>query len=177
MATQYLQLPVKPKLVKTLFTQTASKTVADTDVETTLLSSGVGSLTLPANFLKVGTVLRVYLCGFHSSTSNPTATIKVKFGSTEISSGSDSSGNGTAKAFHIRCSITCRSVGASGSVVACGEYVELHNNGSSISLLGTAAVTVDTTTEQTLDLTFKWSAAAAGNTITCVNAVVEALNW
>jgi len=36
--------------------------------------------------------------------------------------------------------------------------------------------TIDTTTDNTIDLTYQWSSANAGNTITITNASIEVLN-
>lgn len=65
-----------------LFVQTASATIANSTTETTISSTGVGRLTLPANFFIIGRTIRITGRGFHSSTANPNITLKIKFGST-----------------------------------------------------------------------------------------------
>ena len=65
-----------------LYAQTANSTpVTGTTVETTLIDGGVGSLTVPANFFKVGDSFSVTMGGHISSVNNDTLRIKVKSGS------------------------------------------------------------------------------------------------
>lgn len=160
-----------------LFTQTASATVANTTAETALSSTGEGSLTLPANYLRVGRTIRVKAWGYHSSTAGPTIRIRIKLGSTTVlDTTAINSGNGTNKMWTVDGVITCRTTGGSGTVFGQGFYAELHPSGTTDSMVNTGATTVDTTATQAISVTAQWGTANAGNTITCTNLTVETQN-
>lgn len=163
-----------------LFVQTGSVTVANTTTETALTGGGTGSLTLPANFFVVGTHLRIFGNGYHSNTNGDTLRIKVKLGSTVLlDTGAQSSAGSTNDGFIINANITCRTVGASGTVMAQGEYKEYTGTPSShdtYQLVNTSTITIDTTASQTLSITAQWGTASASDTITLTNFTVECLN-
>lgn len=158
-----------------LFVQTDTVTVANTVTETAISGTGVGSLVLPANFFIVGRSIRLRGFGYHSSTGNPTITLRVKFGSTVVGSVSGASGNGSTDGFEFDGIITCRTTGASGTVQSQGKYQELQNSGLTEGGGSTSTVTIDTTASQTVSLTIEWGTANAGNTISLTNFILERL--
>jgi hypothetical protein len=160
----------------TLFTQTSDATCANTTTETTLTSTGVGTLTLPANFFVSGKTIKLQAYGFHSSTSGATLTIRVKLGSTTILTATGSSGTDTNAVIIMDTMITCRTTGASGTVAGQGVYSEMGNSPNFRQMVNTSTVTVDTTASQAITMTAQWSAAAAGRTITVTNLSVQVLN-
>jgi hypothetical protein len=170
--TQYTS-GIKQWVDGSIFVQTADKTIANTVTETTILGTGDGTLTLPANFFVAGKTIKFDIQGYHSSTGNPTVTVKIKLGGTVIATGTGSSGNGSTDGFTIAGTITCRTTGAGGTVVAAGFYDEWHTNGLKIGLVQTGTTTIDTTTSQVLDITVTWGTAAAGNTITSQIGLIE----
>ena len=176
MASTFISLPIEAKSTKTLFTQTASVTIADTVTQTSVVSTGVGSVTLPANFFVVGKTVRVTALGFHSSTGSPSVNVRIKVDGVTIATGTVASGNGTDDGFVIEGILTCRSTGVSGTLQGQGRYAELHSSGAQVGLVDLAPETIDTTIANVVDVTFKWNTAAAGNTITCTNVTLEALN-
>ena len=160
-----------------LFTQTDTVTVADTVTETALTGTGVGTLTLPANFFVAGKTLKIRALGYHSSTASPNITLRFKLGSTTVlTTGTISSGNATDEAWICDAFLTCRTTGATGTVIGQGYYDELHGVGSTGGMVNTAATTIDTTASQAISLTVEWGTANAGNTISCTNLVIEILN-
>lgn len=64
--------------LQTLFTSTATQTVASTVTETTILGTGSGSLTIAANYLTVGKLLRLYIRGLYSTPALNIGNISVK---------------------------------------------------------------------------------------------------
>lgn len=159
-----------------LFSQTSTVTVANTLTETSLVGTGTGSVTLPANLLIPGRNLRIWVWGFHSSTANPTITIRVKIGGVTIGTASGSSGNGTNNSFVVNFLLTCRTVGATGTIISQGQYAELHTGGLVANLPSTTTTTVNTTGTLLLDVTSQWGTANAGNTMSATNVIVEQLN-
>jgi hypothetical protein len=158
-----------------LFVQTQTVTVANTTTETTLLGTGVGSLILPANFLIAGRSIRVRGFGYHSSTGNPTVTIRFKLGTTTVGTITGAGGNGTNDGFEFDGILTCRTTGASGTVQAQGKYQELHPAGLIEGGGNTSTTTLDTTINNQLNITFQWGTASASNTISLTNFILERL--
>ncbi|MCI0349283.1 MAG: hypothetical protein L0Z53_07655, partial [Acidobacteriales bacterium] len=167
------------------FSQTADQTHANSITETTLFGAGIGTLTLPANSLAVGKVIRITMSGFAASVSG-LITIALKLGGTTIESTSTTafSTPGGVGGFQIDAWISVRAIGASGSVVGGGRFEVFRvsngaftGEGSGRVALGQtrASVTVDTTIALAIDVTADWSIAAAGNTITCQQAFIEVL--
>jgi len=158
-----------------LYVATADATVGNTNVETSLVGTGVGSVTLPANFLTAGKSLRLRMYGYHSASGSPNVTVNIKFGSTIIvTSGVVVSNTSTNQGFDIDVDITCRSTGVSGTVSVQGRYTEYGN--ASFPMTNTAPVTIDTTSSQLVDITLTWGTGAPGNTSTATNFTIQTLN-
>lgn len=158
---------------RTLFSQTATGTVANTTTETTIVGSGTGTMVLPANFFLTGKTIRVRGYGFHSSTASPTLNLKIKLGSTVIcSTGAHTHHNASNGYFEFEAIITCRTTGGSGTVFAQGKFFDATDL---VPMGTTAAVTVATTSSQTVGVTATWGTASASNTISCTNLTLEVL--
>jgi len=160
--------------VNPLFTQTQTVTVANTAVETSLVGTGVGSVVIPANFFYVGRSLNIRVWGVHSSVANPNVTVNVKLnGSTVMTTGAHTSGNGTNDTFEMQGIITCRSTGVMGTVFSQGFYDEYNQNGAKQGMANTGTNTVDTTGPLTFDITFTWGTMSASNTISATNLTLQ----
>lgn len=171
---------IKQSMSGVLFTQTASQTVANTVTETTLFTTGIGSVTLPANFFAIGKDIRIRAKGYFSTTGNPNITFKAKYGSTAlVDSGAFTAGAGVANhLWFVDVVITCRTTGGTGTVFSqgMGKLFSAHTTVAEFDMETAAAVTIDTTASTAIDLTVTWGTADAGNTITCTNVSVEVLN-
>lgn len=153
-----------------LFRQSSATTVFNTVTESTLITSVTGTKTLNANFFTVGRILRGQVRGRYGTTGTPTLQIKVKLGSTTIldSGAVAMPNNATDKLCDIDFDIVCRTIGASGTVFGQGKMVYNDSTGQALLVLPmviTAAVTIDTTASQVVDVTATWGAADAANTI------------
>lgn len=162
---------------KQTFAQTATVTVSGTTDQTTLISSGTGSLTIPAASWFVGKTFKVVLHGTYSTSSTPpTLTIKIKFGTNVIATSSvNLSSNKSDVAYEARAELTCRSTGSSGTVFVMGMT---NTADGAIKKLnqGTTASTVDLSTNQTLNITATLSDASAGNAVSAYLILLEAMN-
>lgn len=155
-----------------LFASTADATVANTATETTLFGSGVGTKTLPANYLVAGKTITVVVRGrMGSKTVSPgSLTIKVKLGSTVVWSGAVTPAASLANDYaEVKADITCRTTGASGTVFA--QSVFLYNDGVTTAVnapdgANITTSTIDTTATQVVDVTATWATADPANTIT-----------
>lgn len=159
------------------FVATAGATLANSDTETSIIGTGSGSLTLAAAYLTAGKTLRLTAYGFISTTGTPTLTVKFKLGATTIcSSGAVTTASGLATALlSIDLLLTCRTTGATGTVIAAGQV----GIGTTVNVLyptsGTTS-TVDTTGTLAASLTGQWSAADPANTLTMTNVILHKLN-
>lgn len=158
---------------------TTGKTVANTVTETSLIPTGVGTLTLPANFLLVGKTARLKAWGTYSVTGTPTMQIKFKAGTTILADTLAVSMAAIAgAAWEYEAIVTCVTAGSSGKYWAQGGGIFSKGNGSSPVYLNapqTGIQSINTTTPAAFDLTATWGTASASNTITCSNLTVEIL--
>ncbi len=173
---QTFESGIKQSLVGAIFTQTADTTVANTTTETSIIGTGIGTISLPGSFFTAGKTINFHVHGYHSSTGNPTLTVRVKLGSTTVCSGIVTSGNGSTQGFNIDGLITCRTTGTTGTVSAGGEFSELHSSGQTTGLIQTGTTTINTTSSQVLSITVQWGTASAGNTITSQISAWTVLN-
>lgn len=167
----------------TMFTATADAAVSNTVTETTILGTGVGTKTIEANMLRVGMTFRITVLGYVADTGTPTLRIRWKLGSTTIADtgavalSANLSGN---EMFTATFTFTCRTLGATGTVMGQGRFIYHTTTGSStdvpINVVNTAATTIDTTAAQAVDVTAEWGTADAANTITATNAIIEIIN-
>lgn len=155
-----------------LFAQTANSTpITNTDVETSLINGGVGTLTVPANGFSVGDSFRAVFGGVLNVANNQTIRIKVKAGSTVLlDSGVQSISNITNDIFTLNIDFTIRQLGAAGvaSIVSLGgfHYVKTANGTVQGFAFNTVNnTTFDTTISNTLDVTVQWGDANTGNNI------------
>lgn len=171
---------ITQNLSATLFTGTANANVVNTVTETTIIGTGSGSLALPANFFVAGKTIRITLKGGIETTGTPTLRIRIKLGSTTIL---DTTAitlvaiTGT-QLFEITAELTCRSTGASGSVMGEGKFNYFSSKTviNPVSMYLGTAVTVDTTAAQTIDVTAEWGTASSANAIRHRISAFEVLN-
>jgi hypothetical protein len=85
-AMEYSGSGLDQKFVGCAFTGTADQTASNTASETSITPSGVGTLTIPANFLVAGKTLRIKAGGKYSTdgAAGPDLNLKIKLGSTII---------------------------------------------------------------------------------------------
>jgi len=172
---------VRQTIDTALFTQTANKTIANTTTETTVIGTGVGTVTLPANFFTVGKTIRYKTKGYLSGTNGDNITTKIKLGSvTAVTDTSALPATLTNVIFDLEISLTCRTVGATGTVIGEGRVLLSGGQGfatvTMLPLLMTTTATVDTTASNAFDVTFTWGAARVGNSMTTTVGMLEVIN-
>lgn len=152
------------------------------------------NVTIPANYLQDGRVLRLTAYGRHTAASTPTLTFRVRWGGISgtvlCASGAMVCGTVTAGMWKVEVLIQVRSNGSSGSVFAVGNArlgedatstVGSATNAGAEDLMGSAgvatpaAVTVDLTADAALALTAQFGTAGS-NALTGHIYVIEALN-
>lgn len=162
--------------IQVVYIATSTGTVANSATEGTVIgSSGVGSLDLPADFFAEGVVLRVTARGYYSSVAG-TANLRMrmKLGSTIVLNTGDFAPPTTSNQYwEISALITCRSDGASGTLMPSGHMS--YDDGAGQGMIETSVKSLDTTAQQTFDLTADWDAADASNKVVCTNLLLEKL--
>jgi hypothetical protein len=156
----------------TLFSTTASTTVTAASA-TTLIGTVTGSLTVAANTFTAGSVTEFMGQGFYTSTGLRTLTIDLKIGgTTRISTGAITAPGATLGTWRLRCVVTTRTAGASGTQIANCIF---EMTGATLVAPGEGPMqtsttwTVDTTGTLALDLQATWDATTGAPTITATN--------
>jgi hypothetical protein len=141
-----------------LFSQTADgPSVGNTLVETSIVGSGVGSLSIPANTLKAGDSFHLKIGGLISTQPNHKITIRAKSDGVVLeSTGLITLELATSQPWELELDFTVRLIGATGEMKTNGNFIYNRNTGSYIGkALGDTEI-FDTTTANTLDVTAEW---------------------
>jgi len=166
--------PVLPlPVVYGLFAQTANSTiVTNTTTESTLIGTGVGTLSVPANGFSVGDSFRAVFGGVMNAGNNETIRIKLKSGSVILlDSGLQNTGSSVVDdVWSLNVDFTIRQIGTAGvaSIVSLGSFHYTKTNNASVQGFGFNVVnntTFNTTISNTLDVTVQWGSASTGNNI------------
>lgn len=160
-----------------IFVKTNSTIVSNTVTETSLVGSGVGSTNIAANRLTDGTVLRIKASGIFTNTAE-TFTFRVKFGTTTLASGAFAVFPVTAGYWEINATVTVRTAGASGAVIAGGTGINSAPDSTyteTFPVFKVTETTVDTTAAQGIHITVQHDSAVSGTTVVCQQMIVETL--
>ena len=162
-----------------LFAQTALGTaITNTIVETSMIGTGVGSLSVPANFFKVGDSFALKMCGNLSSASNEDIHIRIKSNGIVIGDlGVFAMKIATNKYFELVVDFTITKIGGPGvaELFVNGQYSYNHNaagelDGKNFALISNT--TFNTTILNTLTITGQWGLANINNSIQSQNFVL-----
>jgi hypothetical protein len=155
-----------------LFTQTVSSTpITNTIVESSLISTGVGSLSVPANAFQVGDSFHAKLIGHLSCNGSATLRLRVKSGTVILAdTGVINMEAATNKHWEINIYFTVRTLGAVGvaSIASGGIFSYTKNSGTNFEGTNFSIInntTFDTTVSNTLTITAEWGAANAADSI------------
>jgi len=155
-----------------LFAQTVSSTpVTATVTESSLIGTGVGTLTVPANSFKVGDSFHAKLIGHMSCVGSATLEIRVRSGSTLLAdTGVIALDATTNKHWEINVYFTIRSLGVAtvASMASGGLFSYIKNSGTNFEGANFSIInntTFDTTVINTLNITAQWNTNNSGNSI------------
>ena len=151
-----------------LFSQTGSSTpVSGTTVETSIIGSGAGTLSVPTNGFRVGDSFNGKLNGHISCVGSAEIQIRVKANSVLLGdTGVIALDASTNKHWQLDLNFTIRSIGSVGSIVSYGSFGYIKNSG--LNFEGSNFVTItplDTTILNTIDITVEWNTNNSGNSI------------
>lgn len=145
-----------------LFAQTGNSTPITSNVEGTLIDSGVGTLSVPANGFSVGDSFRADFGGVLSCKPNETLTIRVKAGSTVLSvSPSLTIPSTNNQVWLLNINFTIRAIGPAGtaSIVVLSNFHILKQASGTQEGFGWNTIKsteFNTTIPNTLDVTVQW---------------------
>ena len=156
-----------------LFSQTTSSTpVTNTIVATSIIASGVGSLSVPANGFSVGNSFVALLSGKMSSLNNAQIEFHFSSGGVVLADSSVLTLSATTnKNWQMVVYFTIRAIGGAGtaSIVTSGNFTYNKDSANIPEALGFSNInstTFNTTISNTISITAQWGSASASNTIT-----------
>jgi hypothetical protein len=165
-----------------IYAQVANKALSNSDVETSMFNDtgARGSRTIKSGTLKVGDIIKLKSTGIFGDTGTPTAALKIKMNAVELVSSTVTHANlGQNLFYDIEFLITVREIGATGKVAGAGKTffkeITTASGGLFRALQGATDITVNTTIDQTIDLTYQWGTASASNNLTSRNFTIEIL--
>jgi hypothetical protein len=167
----------KPQVVG-LFAQTADGPVVNGTLPLTIIGPGVGSLTVPRDYFKVGDSFRATLMGHITNPNNETIVIKTVCSTGTLSSTGTISLNATTnKHWQLDVIFTIRAIGGPGvaSILSAGQFTYTSDpatqfEGGDFSI--EENMTFDTGVPQTLDVLVQWGSNDPTNVIYCESFVL-----
>lgn len=165
------------RLARTIFTQTASKTITNTTDETSHFNDtgAIGSRTIPAKFLRKGSIIRIQAFSDLTNLSNPTNVLKVKIGDTEIVTSSSQLGVNTNSLAELKLELIVTAEGATGKILMQGYTKVVGGTNPQRKLMATTPIDFNTLIENELDVTYTWGTANEANVLKCTNASIEVI--
>ena len=158
-----------------LYAQTTqSATLTNTTTETSIVGTGVGSLTIPANHFVVGDSYHAKIGGVISAQNNDTITIRIKTGSTVLATtGLITLEAVTGMGWECELDFTVAAIGATGSMCTNGNFAYNRDTGSLEGFVFQDVETFDTTIANTLEITAEWGQAKTQDQIYSSNFVLH----
>jgi hypothetical protein len=162
-----------------LYAQTSLGTlITNTTVETSLIGTGVGTLTVPANGFNVGDSFTAKICGNISCANNETIRIRIKSdGNVIADAGVFQMKITTNKYFELIIEFTITKIGGLGvaELFVNGQYSYNQNANTNLDGVNFALIsntTFDTTIANSLTITAQWGASKVENKIQSQNFVL-----
>ena len=175
-----LQANYLPSTSYGLFAQTTSSIPATGITEKSIIGTGVGTLTVPANAFQIGDSFTLASDGLVSSLSSATLEIHVKTlaGAVLCDTGIINMALATNKPFLLSLYFTIRTLGGVGvaSISSGGLFSYIRNGGTQFEgyvLSQINTTTFNTTIDNTLVVTAQWNTGSASNTIQSFNFVLQ----
>ena len=163
-----------------LYAQTALGTnITNTIVDTSLIGTGVGTLTVPANAFKIGDSFTLKMCGHLSCANNETIHIRIMSNGIVIGDlGVFQMKITTNKHFELVSDFTITKIGGAGvaEIFVNGQYSYNQNANTQLDGVNFALAsntTFNTTITNTLTITAHWGSAKVANSIQSQNFVLS----
>jgi hypothetical protein len=147
-----------------LYSQTSIKTVVNTNVETSLIGTGVGSLSVPANYFQNGYSF-LYKTGgiFRDSANGQLIRFRLRNSGVLFDSGILVLSNvNTLRGWNIETQFTYYG----GNIISNFSFSYTDGNNDSFGFTNQGTNAINNAVPNTLDFTVQWTTASANNTIT-----------
>tara|TARA_R110002020_G_scaffold176958_4_gene369625 strand:- start:6105 stop:6620 length:516 start_codon:yes stop_codon:yes gene_type:complete len=157
-----------------LYAQTVqSATVTNTTTETSIIGTGLGGLTVPADTFQVGDSYHGKVGGVISNQNGDDITLRIKTGATILAStGIISLERATSQGWECELDFTIATIGATGTICTNGNFAYNRNGGSLQGYVFQDVQPLDTTISNTLDITVEWNQAKTQDEIYSANFVL-----
>lgn len=162
-----------------LWTQiTDGATLVNTLVETSILGTGLGTLSVPANSFQVGDTFHLKICGNLNAQNNAKLTIRLHSNGIDIgTTGLLTLVATTNQPWELQADFTIRAVGVAGvGVLLTNGTFNYKGNASSsfegINFYNLDTTTFDTTIANTLDVVAQWGTASLSNSINTYQVIL-----
>lgn len=175
-----IAMPNGANIAHTIYQGRGSLSLSGTSEQSCFVGTGDGNQTLQPAAMFLGARFRISCAGIGltGALNVSTVTVKVKFGSTVISTGVTAALPASLAAIPFRGDVVCviRSTGASGTASCTGGLTYATGLSSSAPLLtdltATSPVTIDTTATQKLDATVTLSSAIGSPSLAVYDAYI-----
>jgi len=166
-----------PATLYGLYSQTANSATINTTGEQSIVGSGVGSLSIPADAFIVGDSFHAKIGGVLNATGGGGRSeliVKIKTGATILAStGVFDLDTATNQGWECELDFTIATIGATGSICTNGNFAYVKDNDRKVSgYIFQDVQTIDTTISNTLDITVEWNVLNAGDDIYSANFVL-----
>lgn len=166
-------VPTPPPTIGFYAQTVVSSTITNTTTETSIVGSGVGTLSVPANGFLVGDSFHAKIGGVISAQNGDDITINIKTGATVLATtGLISLEAVTSLGWEMEMDFTIASIGAAGDMCTNGNFAYNRNTGSLEGFVFQDVQTIDTTIINTLDITIQWNQAKTADEIYSANFVL-----
>ena len=157
-----------------LYAQTVqSPTITNTTDERSIVGTGVGGLSVPANGFSVGDSYHGKIGGVISCQNNDQITIRVKTGAVTLATtGLITLTPATSQGWEIELDFTIATTGVTGTICTNGNFAYNRDTGSLQGHVFQDVVTFDTTITNTLDVHVQWAQAKTQDQIYSSNFVL-----
>lgn len=150
-----------------------STTITNTTTESSIVGSGVGTLSVPADTFIVGDSFHAKIGGIISASNGDEITIRIKTGSIVLAStGLISLEAVTNLGWEIELDFTITKIGAIGEISTNGNFAYNRNTGSLEGFVFQDVQNIDTTIANNLDVTVEWNQAKTADQIYSSNFVL-----
>jgi hypothetical protein len=160
-----------------LYSQTVQSATINTAPEQSIIGTGVGTLSVPANGFSVGDSFHGKIGGKINATGGGGRSeiiIKIKTGTTVLATtGAFDLDNATNQGWECELDFTIASLGATGSICTNGNFAYTKDGSRQVfGYIFQDVQTIDTTVANTLDITVEWNVLNGGDDIYSANFVL-----
>jgi len=163
--------------VSSLYAQTVQGAVINTVGEQSIIGTGVGGLTVPADWFRVGDSYHGKIGGLINATgggNRSEITINIKTGATILATtGQFDLDLATNQGWECELDFTIASIGATGTICTNGNFAYTKDGNRSVfGYIFQDVEVIDTTIANTLDVTIEWNVLNSGDDIYSANFVL-----